>query len=68
MWAWVRNSPLSRKMLGAQTKDDGALIKQQIEILKYQDAIVKEKLQQQRLRVNSELKREYQDNREQLRS
>lgn len=55
-------------MLGAQTKDDGALIKQQIEILKYQDAIVKEKLQQQRLRVNSELKREYQDNREQLRS
>ena len=55
-------------MLGVQATDSGALLKQQIEILKYQDAIAKEKLKNQRLQVSSELKREYLDNKEQLRS
>lgn len=55
-------------MLGVQAKENSSLVKQQIEILEYQDAIVKEKLKQQRLQVSSELKREYRDNKEQLRS
>ena len=55
-------------MLGAQATDDGALLQQQIEILQYQDAIAKEKLRQEQLQVTAELKREYRDNKEQLRS
>ena len=33
-------------MLGVQAKENSSLVKQQIEILEYQDAIVKEKLKQ----------------------